>query len=168
MHICSTWSEDVCVVLGLSSYYTDLKLTTFTNKTVTSGDACPQRGFILCVFGKSVGLFCDYISLGLYRIPSKFGLIWVCPYRCLMGYSIRSLNSINVWIFVEGILLICLPQFYVHSLWRRRRVWVMGSRYERICWRLEGCIGNSCVISSRSYSNCDYVILFLLWEISLF
>ena len=28
MHICSTWSEDVCVVLGLSSYYTDLKLTT--------------------------------------------------------------------------------------------------------------------------------------------
>ena len=28
MHICSTWSEDVRAVLGLSSCYTDLKLTT--------------------------------------------------------------------------------------------------------------------------------------------
>ena len=28
MHICSTWSEDVSVVLGLSSYHTDLKVTT--------------------------------------------------------------------------------------------------------------------------------------------
>ena len=29
VHICSKWSEDVRVVLGLSSYYTDLKLTLF-------------------------------------------------------------------------------------------------------------------------------------------
>ena len=28
MHICSTWFEDVRVVFGLSSYHTDLKVTT--------------------------------------------------------------------------------------------------------------------------------------------
>ena len=28
MHICSTWTEDVRVVLGLSTYHTDLKVST--------------------------------------------------------------------------------------------------------------------------------------------
>ena len=43
MHICSTWSEDVHVVLGLSSYHTDLKKSQlFTDKAMTSGDACLQ------------------------------------------------------------------------------------------------------------------------------
>ena len=47
MHICPTWSEDVRVVLGLSSYHTDLKVTALY-KAMTSGDACPQRAFINC------------------------------------------------------------------------------------------------------------------------
>ena len=37
MHICSTWSEDVCVVLGLSSYRSDLKVTSFTDKAMMLG-----------------------------------------------------------------------------------------------------------------------------------
>ena len=47
MHICSTWSEDVPVVLGFSSCHTDLKSEPFTDIAMMLGDACPQWAFIL-------------------------------------------------------------------------------------------------------------------------
>ena len=47
MHICSTWSEDVRVVLRLSSYCSDLKVTSFTDKAMMLWDACQQLAFIM-------------------------------------------------------------------------------------------------------------------------
>ena len=47
MHICSTWSEDVRVVLRLSSYCSDLKITSFTDKAMMLWDACLQLAFIM-------------------------------------------------------------------------------------------------------------------------
>ena len=45
MHICSTWSEDVRVVLGLSFYHTSLKVTTLYQKAMTLGGHLPAMGF---------------------------------------------------------------------------------------------------------------------------
>ena len=56
MHICSTWSEDVCVVLGLSSHYMDLKLTTFYLQNHDVGGLA-HNGFLLAMEMSCV-LFC--------------------------------------------------------------------------------------------------------------
>ena len=45
MHICSTWSEDVRVVLGLSSYHTDLKVTTLYWQSHDVGGCLSATGF---------------------------------------------------------------------------------------------------------------------------
>ena len=44
MHICSTESEDFRVVLGLSSYYTDLDLTNLYKQNRDIGGLLPATG----------------------------------------------------------------------------------------------------------------------------
>ena len=46
-HTCSTWSEDVRVVLGLSSYHTDLKVVTLYWQSHDVGGRLPATGFYL-------------------------------------------------------------------------------------------------------------------------
>ena len=45
IHICSTWSEDVHVVFGLSSYHTDLKVTTLYWHSHDVWGRLPATGF---------------------------------------------------------------------------------------------------------------------------
>ena len=45
MHICSTWSEELCLVLGLTSYRTDLKVTTLYWQSHVVGGRLPATGF---------------------------------------------------------------------------------------------------------------------------
>ena len=55
-HIYSTWSEDVRVFLGLSSYHSDLKVTTLYWQSHDVGGRLPATGFYFNgnVFGKQM------------------------------------------------------------------------------------------------------------------